>query len=227
MGLQIENQLFREKHRHVVQEEEEQQQQQQQIHQKQLLREKQQIQYELMDRTTILKILELHGTRCVNVRKRLGDWIINLHQERIHSKTNTNSTQLEKQMIEPQPKKWKLSSSIRISTTAWRTKFHIRGTYTKSRRDVSQTPFFVDKFVDVDDVDDVKDGIDVKDVTNVVDKSGIVENDKKQKVDINNINNPTNNTTTTNNNNNNNNNKEGNKKNNISKPLPKLPTKKK
>lgn len=80
----------------------------------------------LFDKMSIQNIIQDIGSQ-MSVKKRLGEWIME----------NSAATSLDKQIASER------NSLCGIHVSCWRNHFYIEGRYTKSKRDISQTPFYV------------------------------------------------------------------------------------
>ncbi len=79
------------------------------------------LQASILEHNAIIHTIDTLGNK-EHVKKRLGEWIVS-HQKDNHLHGNENMLQ--------------------INAAAWRQAFYLKGRYTKSKRTISQTPFFV------------------------------------------------------------------------------------
>jgi len=83
----------------------------------------------MLEKNNIITYLDTVGSRC-DVKEELGQWMHNLVTAMNESK--------EIEYSEHQTK-----TDISIHVSCWRNHFYLKGKYTKTRRDISQTPFYV------------------------------------------------------------------------------------
>jgi tRNA U54 and U55 pseudouridine synthase Pus10 len=89
----------------------------------------------LVEKNIILKHLETIGSRN-EVRKKISEWMLkevsSLRQEYTSIESNSDDSTINDKF-----------KNVGVFASCWRNHFYLKGKYTKSRRDISQTPFYV------------------------------------------------------------------------------------
>lgn len=101
--------------------------------------------YLLMDKNSILQLLEGKIGNELMIRKQLYQWM----GQELHPNLSN-----EKYQLGFLPEGGTAIKSIGVHVSCWRNHFYVKGRYTKSRRDISQTPFFVPNTTERSDSED-------------------------------------------------------------------------